>query len=92
MENTVSRRLVLKEMDIKENPDGSQVIFSIIFITKQGKRVFFPHAVITGLPYSVSINRLRGILPVDREGNEIGHVYPVSIDNLIEFNSKEVML
>jgi len=79
-------------MDIKENPNGSQVNFSIVFITKQGQRVFFPRAVVTGLPYSVKINRLRGILPVDREGNKIGHVYPVSIDNMIEFNSIEIIL
>lgn len=79
-------------MDVKETPDGKSVIFSIVFITKQGQRVFLPYAINTGLPYSLKFHRLRGILPVDREGEKIGHVYPVGIDNLIEFNSKEVML
>ncbi|MBT3244829.1 MAG: hypothetical protein HN352_16910 [Bacteroidetes bacterium] len=92
MTKKIRRNLVLKQLDIKENSDGTQVVFSIVFITKQGQRVFLPRAIVTGLPYSVSIHRQRGILPVDQHGDKTGHVYPVGIDNLIEFNSMEVML
>jgi hypothetical protein len=45
------RNLVLKYLDIKTNPDGSQVVFSAA-----------------------------------------GHVYPVNIDLILEYNSMEVIL
>lgn len=92
MADKIRRNLVLKEMDIKETPDGKVVVYSIVFITKKGIRVFFPRAISTGLPYSLTINRLRGVLPVDRDGDKTDHVHPVGIDNIIEFNSKEVVL
>ena len=83
---------MLKALDIKETPSGAQVSFSMIFIKKDGERVFVPRAVSTGLPYSLSANRLRGILPIDASGNKIGHVYAVCIDNILEYNSLEVIL
>jgi len=88
----IRRNLMLKALDIKETPSGSQVSFSMVFIKKDGERVFLPRAVSTGLPYSLSANRLRGILPIDQHGNKSGHVYPVSIDLILEFNSLEVLL
>ncbi len=83
---------MLKMLDIKETPSGGQVTFSIVFIKKNGERVFLPRAVSSGLPYSMSANRLRGVLPVDSSGDKVGHVYPVNIDLILEFNSMEVML
>ena len=83
---------MLKSLDIKETPSGAQVSFSMVFIKKDGERVFLPRAVSTGLPYSLSANRLRGVLPIDINGNKAGHVYPVSIDLILEFNSLEVLL
>jgi len=88
----IRRNIMLKSLDIKETPAGDQVSFSMIFIKKDGERVFVPRAVSTGLPYSLSANRLRGILPIDSGGNKIGHVYPVCIDNILEYNSLEVIL
>ena len=87
----IRRNLMLKAIDIKETPDGDQVSFSIIFIKKDGERVFVPRAVSTGLPYSLSSNRLRGILSIDANGNKIGHVYPVCIGNILEYDSLEVI-
>jgi len=88
----IRRNLVLKSLDIKETPTGAQVSFSMIFIKKDGERVFIPRAVSTGLPYSLSVNRLRGVLPIDVNGEKVGHVYPVCIDNILEYNSLEVLL
>jgi hypothetical protein len=31
-------------------------------------------------------------MPVDASGEKSGHVYPVNIDLILEFNSMEVML
>ena len=83
---------MLKLLDVKETPLGGPVIFSIVFIKKNGERVFLPRCVSSGLPYSLAANPLRGVLPVDAEGNQSGHVYPVNIDLILEFNSMEVIL
>lgn len=92
MVDTIRKNLVLKQMDVKETTDGKVVVFCIVFISKKGILVFFPRAIVTGLPYSVKINRRWGILPVNRDGNKTDHVHPVGSDNLIKFNSKEVIL
>ena len=92
MASTIRRNLALKEYDIKETLSGNQVVFSIRFITKSGELVFVPAAVACGLSCNMSKNRLRGIMPVDDAGNRIGHPYPVSIDALVEWNGKKVIL
>lgn len=83
---------MLKALDIKESPEGSVITFSIVFIKKDGERVFVPRGVSVGLPYSLVANRMRGVLPIDANGEKVGHVYPVSIDNILEYNSLEVVL
>ena len=79
MATTIRRNLALKEYDIKETPEGIQVVFSIKFIKKDGELVFVPAAVACGLTANMKKNRLRGIMPVDNKGNRTGHPYPVSI-------------
>lgn len=89
---TIRRNLALKEYDVKESPDGRQVQFSIKFVNKQGELVFIPRAVACGLKMNMAKNRMRGVLPVDENGDKVGHVYPVGIDNIIEWNGKKVIL
>lgn len=87
MATTIKRNLVLKELDIKEDPNtGKQIIFSIQFDKKDGERVYFPRAVSCGLNMNLKENRARGILPVDQNGNAISHPTPVGIDRIIKFN------
>jgi len=88
----IRRADVLREYDIKETPAGKQVVFSIKFVAKTGELVFMPRAVASGLPWNLKINRQRGVLPVDVKGEKTGHVYPVRIDNIIEWNGKKVIL
>lgn len=90
---TIRRKTVLQEMDIKTNPrTGEQEVFNITFDKLNGERVFFPRAVCCGLNMNMAANRYRGILPVDKNGNSIGHPTPVGIDRIIRFNGKEVIL
>ncbi len=89
---TIRRNLVLKELEIKETPQGKQIVFSIKFVKKDGELVFMPRAVATGLKMNMKENRMRGILPVDENGNSCGHVTPVSIDSLIEYNGIKVRM
>lgn len=88
----ILRAQVLREMEIKENPDGKQRTFSIKFIKKDGEIVFLPRAVASGLRFNMKTNRFRGVRPVDAELNPTGHVYPVHIDNILKFNEQTVKL
>jgi hypothetical protein len=92
MAQTIRRNIALREFDIKETPSGKQVIFSIRFIKKNGESVFLPRAVASGLSYDLKKNRLRGVVAVDAKGNKIGHVYPVNIDLITEWNSQTIVL
>jgi hypothetical protein len=89
---TIRRNLALKEYEIKETPNGKQNVFSIRFVKKSGEIVFIPRAVAAGLQFNGKDNRMRGILPVDGDNNSSGHVTPVHIDGIIEWNGKTVRL
>lgn len=92
MANTIRRNLMLREYDIKENPDGRQTVFSIKFIKTNGELVFMPRAVACGLSSNMDKNRLRGVLPIDAIGKGIGHPTPVNIDAVTEWNGMQVLL
>lgn len=79
-------------MEIKETPDGKQRTFSIRFEKKSGELVFLPRAVATGLKMDMTKNRMRGVVPVDKDLNRTGHIYPVNIDNIYEFDGHPVVL
>lgn len=92
MSNTIRRVDVLKEMDLRETANGKPLFFSIQFYKKNGELVILNRAKSCGLNGSMKKNRNRGVQPVDGKGNPIGHVYPVSIDNIREFNGKRVTI
>ncbi len=83
---------MLREYDIKSDPKGKQIPFAIRFIKINGESVFLPRAIATGLNWNVSESRMRGIRPVNSELDPIGHIYPIRIDNIIEWNGKRVIL
>ena len=89
---TIRRNLVLKELEAKETPNGKQIFFSIKFVKKDGELVFIPQAVASGLKMNMKENRMRGVLPVDSQGNACGHVTPVHIDSLIEWNGMKIRM
>jgi len=89
---SVRRNLALKDYEIKETPDGKQSTFSIRFVKKNGELVFIPRAMASGLPFNGKDSRMRGVLPIDNENNASGHVTPVHIDGIIEWNGKKIKL
>ena len=89
---SIRRSLALKEYEIKETLEGKQITFSIKFVKKNGELVFIPCAIATGLPFNSKDNRMRGILPVDSDNNASGHITPVHIDGIIEWNGKKIKL
>ena len=88
----ISRNLALKEFELKDSPNGKQVTFSIKFVKKNGELVFIPRAVAAGLRFNIRDNCMRGILPVDADNNASGHVTPVHIDGILEWNGKKIKL
>lgn len=89
---TIRRSLVLDELDIRTNPDGTKRIFSIKFVTAKGKLIFVPQAFACGAgKMNNKQYRVRGIQPCDCSGNPESHVYPVRIDNIISYNAKRVV-
>jgi len=92
MSNTIKRADALKEMETRENSQGKPNYFSIQFYKKDGELVSITRAKVTGLRANMTANRLRGIQAVDADGNPIGHIYPVSIDNIRTVNSQQVVI
>lgn len=80
-------------MDIRFNPDGKRRIISLKFVTKEGKLYFIPQCYCCGAgKMHMKDYRVRGIQPCDCNGVPDGHIYPVSIDNVLEYNRMKVIL
>lgn len=88
----IKRADALREMEVREDQYGKRVLYSIQFYTKHGEVVYFGHAYTCGLNANMKANRLRGVQQCDAAGNKIGHVVPVSIDNIRMFNGQKVVL
>lgn len=83
---------MLNELDIRTHPNGKRRIFSIKFVTKEGKLIFVPQAYACGAGKMNNKQfRVRGIQPCDCQGNPESHVYPVRIFNIIQYNSMKVV-
>lgn len=90
MDKTVRRADVLREMDVHEDANGRRAYFSISFYKKDGELVSLPRARACGLNMDMAKNRVRGVQQIDAKGNAVGHIYPVCIDNICEFNGQRV--
>lgn len=88
----IRRNIALKEYEIKETPEGEQITFSIKFVKRSGELVFYPMAVAAGLRFNMKDNRMRGVLPVDQDKRASGHVTPVHIDGIVEWNGHKIKL
>lgn len=92
MAKKIIRNQALREMDIRETPDGKPIYFSMKFVKKSGEVVYIHRGVSTGLRMNLKENRMRGVLAVDAQGDGIGHPTPVNIDLIVEFNGQRVKL
>ncbi len=90
---TIRRNIMLQELDIRTMPNGMKRIFSIKFLTSDGKVYFFPQAFAGGAGrMNMKLARVRGIQPCDCKGTPEGHRYPVGIDRILEYNKMKVVL
>ena len=65
-------------------------MFAVKFITKDGRVRFYPRAIAMPIRGNMKKNRQVGCMPVDKQGNKIGHITPVNIDFILEFNNEKV--
>lgn len=87
----IQRNTALADMDIRYKLDGTRRTFSIKFVSMQGKLYYFPNAFACGCKgMDMKANRVRGVQPCDCKGNPEGHVYPVKIDNIIEYKGLRI--
>lgn len=92
MGQTINRADVLSTMEIRETAEGRPAYFAIQFYKKNGELVTLTRARSCGLRMNMTDNRTRGVQQVDDHGNAIGHIYPVSIDNIRSFNGLRVKI
>lgn len=92
MSDKIKRVDAIREMELRENKNGSVRLFSIQFYKQNGELVSLLHAKAAGLRANMKTNRIRGVQQTDKDGNPIGHIHTVSIDNIREFNHKKVTL
>jgi len=77
---------VLADWDERKLPDGSDKVFSVAFISKKGKFRFIKRAKKTGLRMNMKYNDMKAVQPVDENGFEIGHIYPVWIHSILFYS------
>jgi len=92
MNNTIKRADALRQMETRETTKGKPNYFSIQFYKKDGELVSLIRAQVTGLRVNMTTNRMRGIRAFDADSKPIGHIYPVSIDNIRTFNDQQVVI
>ena len=92
MEQSIRRTDVLAQMEIRETASGKPLYFAIQFYKQNGEVVTLTRARSCGLRMNMTDNRARGVQQVDDQGNAVGHIYPVCIDNIRTFNNLRVKI
>ena len=88
----ITRRNMLRAMDVRYRTDGRPFVFSVKFVQLDGKLRYFPQCTIGGAGRMASgENRMRGLTPCDCVGAPIDHTYAVRIDNIVEFQKMRVV-
>lgn len=88
----ITRKQMLEMLDIRRTPEGRPIVYSAKFVEASGKLRFFPQCIVCGAGrMNMKQQRVRGLQPCDCKGQPEGHVYPVRIDNILEFNGHKVV-
>lgn len=88
----ITRRNMLRLMDVRFKPDGKPYVFSAKFVQVDGKLRYFPQCLVSGAgKFNTADARMRGLTPCDCQGHPEDHTHAVRIDNIIEFNGSRVV-
>lgn len=90
--DTITQREMLQLLDVRYHPNGKPMIYSVKFVQLDGKLRFFPQAIVCGAgKMHNKAYRMRGFQLCDCKGFPEDHVYPVRINNILEFNGRRVI-
>jgi hypothetical protein len=81
---------VLADWDEAKLPDGSIKTFSVGFVSKKSEYRFIKRGIKSGLRFSMKDTDMKGVQPVDKNGEEFGHVYPVWIHSIIFYSGNVI--
>ena len=80
----------LADWDEDRYPDGRQKFFSVGFITREGEFRYIKRAKKAGLKMNMKFWDMKALQPVSKEGENIGHVYPVWIHSILYYSGNVV--
>jgi hypothetical protein len=84
-------RTMLADLDIRTDRYGHRRVFSVKLVTTTGKLYYLPQAYSCGCKgMDMKACRFRGVQPCDCKSNPEGHVIPVKITNIIEYNGHKI--
>lgn len=77
---------VLADWDEEKFPDGLQKFFSVAFVSKKGEFRFVKRGRKVGLKFSMKDFDMKAVQPVSKDGQDIGHVFPVWIHSVLFYS------
>ena len=84
--------VILEEWDEKILPNGKQKVFSVLFCNKKGELQYVSRGVACGLTHNKMKNfSFKAVQPIDENNEACGHVIPVWIHAIFEFNNFKVI-
>ncbi len=92
MGQVITRAEALADMELRETAAGRPRCFAIQFYKRNGELVTLSRARCCGLRMNMKANRMRGVQQLDGQGNAVGHVHPVCIDNIRMYNNMRVKI
>jgi len=82
---------VLADWDESKLPNDQDKLFSVAFISKEGEFRFIKRGKKAGLRFSMKEFDMKAVQPVDSDGHETGHVYPVWIHSILYYSGNVEM-
>jgi len=83
MKRVTALNAVLADWDEGKTPDGKTKYFSVAFFTKSGEFVYIKRGKRSGLRFNMKDHDMKAVIPVDKKGEDLGHVYPVWIHSIL---------
>jgi len=83
MRRVTELNAVLADWDEGYLPDGSRKFFSVGFIAKNGEFIYVKRGKRSGLRFNMKKHDYKAVQPVDKNGEDIGHVLPVWIHSIV---------
>lgn len=81
---------VLADWDEERLPDGRIKNFTVAWISKKGEYRFIKRGKKSGLKHNMKEHDFKAVQPVDMNGDEIGHVYPVWIHSIVYYSGNVI--